>query len=305
MRRGRQLGPVAALQPTEGKWQGNACPGCKSGMPDTPRRSKTPRNPAPCACRAPGTPLLHREVNRVFYLCNCGFLSIWKGNRSEGLVIPRGRKASVRYYASKDGYFTHFEGKNIRFADGPGDAPKGKTYLMALARFQELMQVDNADPAARGNTVRVVVDLYRQRLERNGQDRSLEIVLQTCTSTVAEFGDKTFQELKPVHVTGWLVKMAKPRDTKKHKAAKWGSTYQNIALRTLVAAFNWALALESKGESQKDEPKKDVPRGVVGRDEGGSGYGPLGRAGDRVGCLSGHQLAGTLHPRSPIPHPSM
>jgi integrase len=33
--------------------------------------------------------------------------------------------------------------------------------------------------------------------------------------------------------------MAKPRDTKKHKGVKWGPTYQNIALRTLVAAFNW------------------------------------------------------------------
>ncbi|MFN4261930.1 MAG: hypothetical protein ACK4RK_21835 [Gemmataceae bacterium] len=59
----------------------------------------------------------------------------------------RGRKASVRYYASKGGYFTHFEGKNIRLADGPDDAPKGKTYLAALARFQELMQVSHADTA--------------------------------------------------------------------------------------------------------------------------------------------------------------
>lgn len=153
----------------------------------------------------------------------------------------RGRKASVRYYASKGGYFTHFEGKNIRLADGPDDAPKGKTYLAALARFRELMQVSSADTADQENTVRVVVDLYGQHLERNGQDRSLEIVLQTCTSAMAEFGDKTFQELKPVHVTGWLAKMAKPRDTKKHKGVKWGPTYQNMALRTLVAAFNWAM----------------------------------------------------------------
>lgn len=153
----------------------------------------------------------------------------------------RGRKASVRYYASKGGYFTHFEGKNIRLADGPDDAPKGRTYLAALAKFQEMMQVSNADTADQGNTVRVVVDLYGQHLERNGQNRSLEIVLQTLTSAVKEFGDKSFTELKPIHVTGWLAKMAKPRDTKKHKGVKWGPTYQNIALRTLVAAFNWAL----------------------------------------------------------------
>ncbi|MGL6076779.1 MAG: tyrosine-type recombinase/integrase [Fimbriiglobus sp.] len=153
--------------------------------------------------------------------------------------MAKGRKSSVRYYASKGAYFTHFEGKQVRLADGPDDAPKGKTYLAALAQFQELMQVSNADTADQGNTVRVVVDLYGQHLERNGQGRSLEIVLQTLTSAMEQFGDKTFDALKPVHVTAWLALMAKPRDTKKHKGVKWGPTYQNIALRTLVAAFNW------------------------------------------------------------------
>ena len=74
------------------------------------------------------------------------------------------------------------------------------------------MPVQTADTADQANTVRVVVDLYGQHLERNGQARSLEIVLQTCTSAVEAFGDKTFAELKPVHVTEWLAKMAKPRD---------------------------------------------------------------------------------------------
>lgn len=151
-----------------------------------------------------------------------------------------GRKASVRYYESREAYFTHFEGKQIKLAEGPDDAPKGKTYLAALARFQELMQVNTADTADQGNTVRVVVDLYGQHLERNGQDRTLEIVLQTLTSAMKEFGDKSFADLKPLHVTNWLALMAKPHDTKKHKGVKWGPTYQNIALRTLVAAFNWA-----------------------------------------------------------------
>ncbi len=151
-----------------------------------------------------------------------------------------GRRASVRYYESRKAYFTHFEGKQIKLADGPDDAPKGKTYLAALEQFCTLMQVRNADTADQGNTVRVVVDLYGQHLERNGQNRSLEIVLQTLTSAMQEFGDKTFAELKPVNVTSWLALMAKPHDTKKRKGVKWGPTYQNIALRTLVAAFNWA-----------------------------------------------------------------
>ncbi len=163
--------------------------------------------------------------------------------------MAKGRKSSVRYYASKRGYFTHFEGKNIRLADGPDDAPKGKTYLAALARFQELMQVNHADTADQSNTVRVVVDLYGQHLERNGQGRSLGILLQTCGSAMEEFGDKTFSALKPVHITNWLAKMAKPRNhthktraggQAKTRSVKWGATYQNIALRTLIAAFNWA-----------------------------------------------------------------
>lgn len=172
-----------------------------------------------------------------------------------------GRRASVRYYDSRKAYFTHFEGKQIKLADGPDDAPKGPTYLAALEQFRTLMQVSNADTADQANTVRVVVDLYGQHLERNGQARSLEILLQTCTSAVAEFGDKTFAEMKPVHVTNWLAKMAKPHDTKKHKGVKWGATYQNIALRTLVAAFNWAKGQGLISGHCLQNPKAVVVRG--------------------------------------------
>lgn len=173
----------------------------------------------------------------------------------------RGRKSSVRYYASKGGYFTHHEGKNIRLADGPDDAPKGKTYLAALARFQELMQVNQADTADQGNTVRVVVDLYGQHLERNGQVGTLRILLATLTPAMEQFGDKTFDELKPVHITSWLAKMAEPHDTKKHKGVKWGPTYQNIALRTLVAAFNWAKGQGIISGHCLQNPKAVVIRG--------------------------------------------
>lgn len=100
-----------------------------------------------------------------------------------------GRKASVRYYASRKAYFTHFEGRQIKLADGPDDAPSGRTDLAALDEFRRLMQASNADVADQGNTVRVIVDRYGQHLEQNGQDRSLEILLATCTSAVKRFGD--------------------------------------------------------------------------------------------------------------------
>jgi integrase len=171
------------------------------------------------------------------------------------------RKPTIRFFESKNGYFTNHERTRYRLGDGPDDSPTGPNYLAALRRFGEIMQVGVAETADQANTVRVVVDLYGQHLERNGQARSLEIVLQTCTSAVAEFGDRTFAQLKPIHVTNWLAKMAKPRDTKKHKGVKWGPTYQNIALRTLVAAFNWAKGQEVISGHCLENPKAVVVRG--------------------------------------------
>ncbi len=158
------------------------------------------------------------------------------------------RKPTIRFFESKNGYFTNFEGTRYRLADGPDDSPNGPNYLAALKRFGEIMQVQAADTADQTNTVRVIVDLYGQHLERNDQKRTLEILLQTCTSAIEEFGNKTFAQLKPVHVTNWLAKMAKLRTFEskakggrtRTQTVKWGPTYQNIALRALVAAFNWA-----------------------------------------------------------------
>lgn len=171
------------------------------------------------------------------------------------------RKPTIRFFESKYGYYTNHDRTRHRLGDGPDDSPTGPNYLAALRRFGEIMQVGVADRADQANSVRVVVGLYGQHLERNGQGRTLEILLQTCTSAVAEFGDKTFAQFKPIHVTGWLAKMAKPRDTKKHKGVKWGAMYQNIALRTLVAALIWAKRQGLISANCLENPKAVVVRG--------------------------------------------
>jgi len=102
------------------------------------------------------------------------------------------------------------------------------------------MRLANADIADQGNTVATVCEMYGQRLEREGKKASLRILLDTCSSAVEEFGNKTMTEFKPIHVTDWLAKMAKPRMDSKKRTGKWGKTYQAMALRTLVAALNWA-----------------------------------------------------------------
>ena len=66
------------------------------------------------------------------------------------------RKPSIRYFESKNGYFTNYQGARYRLGDGPDDSPNGPHYLAALRRFGEIMQVGVADTADQANTVRVV-----------------------------------------------------------------------------------------------------------------------------------------------------
>ena len=94
------------------------------------------------------------------------------------------RKPTIRFFESRGGYFTNYAKTRYRLGDGPDDSPGGPNYLAALKKFGEIMQVEKSDTADQGNTVRVVVGLHCQHLERNKQDRTLEIVLQTCTAAV-------------------------------------------------------------------------------------------------------------------------
>ena len=69
------------------------------------------------------------------------------------------RKPTIRFFESKNGYYTNHEKTRFRLGDGPDDSPTGPNYLAALKRFGEIMQVGGADTADQANTVRVVVDL--------------------------------------------------------------------------------------------------------------------------------------------------
>ncbi len=148
--------------------------------------------------------------------------------------------SDISYYASRKGYYTCFRDKQIKLAAGPDDRPTGPTYLAALAKFSEIMRLANCDTADQGNTVATVCEMYGQHLEREGKSATLRILLDTCTSAVAEFGTKTMNEFKPIHVTEWLAKMALPRVDSRKRTGKWGKTYQAMALRTLISALNWA-----------------------------------------------------------------
>ncbi|HLW65249.1 MAG TPA: tyrosine-type recombinase/integrase [Gemmataceae bacterium] len=148
--------------------------------------------------------------------------------------------SEISYYPSRKGYYTWFRDKQIKLSKGPDDKPTGPTYLTALRKFTELLELANADTSDQGNTVRLICELYGQHLERNGKTASLRIYLETCTSGIERFGEKTIAEFKVFHVTEWLEAMAKPRKDRKGRMGQWRETYQAMALRSLICALNWA-----------------------------------------------------------------
>lgn len=150
------------------------------------------------------------------------------------------RSPGVRYFPTRKGYYTTFRHKQIPLAKGPDDKPTGPTFLAALKKFTELMELANADKADQGNTVALICELYGQHLERNGRTGTLRILKDTCKSAIERFGDKTLAEFKVFHVTEWLEVMAKPRKDRKGRMGQWNQTYQNMAVRTLICALNWA-----------------------------------------------------------------
>src|SRR5947209_1077985 len=95
--------------------------------------------------------------------------------RSVPKFSMRGRKSSIRYYDSKNGYFTEYQGKKYRLATGPDDGPSGPTFLEALDGFKRLMEMAHAPQAGDGNTVRVVFDLYLRHVAETKKPKTATV----------------------------------------------------------------------------------------------------------------------------------
>ena len=70
------------------------------------------------------------------------------------------RRASVRYWPSRNAYCCWFNGNQVELAEGPDDFPSGPTYQTALRKFIEITTLADADRAKDSNTARVVCEMY-------------------------------------------------------------------------------------------------------------------------------------------------
>jgi integrase len=139
------------------------------------------------------------------------------------------RTPSVRYYESRQGYYTKYQGKQHLLATGPKDEPDGPTYQRAVTRFAQVMHASELDRAEDNCLVSAVIARYYHSLDREGRAQTLHLARTMLDPAIAEFGHVKVKELKPIIVTGWL-----------DKQKTWNSSSQNTAISVLSRAFNWA-----------------------------------------------------------------
>jgi integrase len=150
------------------------------------------------------------------------------------------RTPSIRYYDSRQAYYTQYHGKQHLLAAGPKDEPDGPTYQRAVTRFAQIMHVGDLERAEDNCPVSAVIARYYHALDREGRKNTLHLARTMLDPAIAEFGHVKAKEMKPIIVADWLAKMATRRAAGRVKP--WNSSTQNTAISVLSRAFSWAKA---------------------------------------------------------------
>jgi hypothetical protein len=154
---------------------------------------------------------------------------------SEDSVIA-GRRGNVRYYPSRHGYFTTFQGKRYTLAFGPEDGPRGPIFLAALEAFKRILQDATAGTAKDNNTVATIFQRYLQWLEPRRKIGTY-IIRKRCFHAFSAFvdqGSKPFGELRicelmPHHVERFCDYLRTPRYN-----LYWFSVNRNFAFESVT-----------------------------------------------------------------------
>src|SRR4051794_33005252 len=101
--------------------------------------------------------------------------------------MARGRKPSVRYWASRKGggYFVTLEGTLHELALGPDDAPTGPTYAAALEKFGKLLRMETGK-GTDSYPVTALFNKYREHLAAKDAEYNLDRLF-TFERNVASF----------------------------------------------------------------------------------------------------------------------
>lgn len=153
--------------------------------------------------------------------------------------MARGRKAGIRYYASKGGYFAVIRGVRHRLATGPDDYPVGPTYRKAQDEFQRLTDLAAAPQLQQSNTLEAIIHLYLSYLEPRAKKRTIHIRKSVLSVFAETFGRVTIQNLTKHAVYEWQQKVMKTRKGKRRQTT-WTASTVATAAEAISACLNWA-----------------------------------------------------------------
>jgi integrase len=163
------------------------------------------------------------------------------------------RKPQIRYFASRQAYYTQFNGQQHLLAKGPNDGPSGPTFKAAAKRFSEILAVATAETAGDEKSVRTVSDLYlsyaRSRVRHSTMRVYLWFLQDFCNSTHygSTYGEIPASGLKHSHVYAYLAeKREKRRGRDKRPGAekrtyKWSEGNAAMFVAILHRVFRWAF----------------------------------------------------------------
>jgi site-specific recombinase XerD len=144
--------------------------------------------------------------------------------------MARGRKRQIRYYDSRGGYYTTYEGKTYCLATGPKDEPIGPTFEAARAKYREILTMGNLTTQSDRNLVGTILESFLQWIAANKKPATLANYVQACKSFAALYGKVTVADLKRNHLTSWLA-----------SKTTWGPNFKSVACTVVIAALNWAV----------------------------------------------------------------
>lgn len=138
------------------------------------------------------------------------------------------RRASVRYWQSRQAFCCTQNGRQIVLCEGVDDSPSGPNYNAAVKKFAELV---TGKP--KGQTLAEVIASYLSWIVHHRQADTVKSSKDRLKRVSDELGQKVVSELTAFVVEAWA-------DEKRHSRG-WGDGTVRLTLACLNACLNWAV----------------------------------------------------------------
>ena len=137
------------------------------------------------------------------------------------------------YFEERNQWFVKINGKRILLGDHPHNLrppKKGKTGWHPPDFITQIYQELTSSTPASPDAVIVILDSFLEWTQNNRKPRTYDRYKDFCSSFTKLYPNLAVADLTSRHVTDWLT-----------KNKQWNSTSQNLAITTLIRAFNWAV----------------------------------------------------------------